>query len=81
MTPLLCYSFTLLSLSLLVADGALAVFSTGNFRFVVFPTFSLAVSVKMNILLFAPALFLLMLKELGAMRTFQNIFICGLLQV
>ncbi|XP_037902876.1 lethal(2)neighbour of tid protein 2 [Hermetia illucens] len=43
--------------------------------------FSLAVSVKMNILLFAPAVFLLYLTNLGYFGTFKQLVICGLIQL
>lgn len=43
--------------------------------------FSLAVSVKMNILLFAPALFFILLSEEGFKKTIRHIFLCGLIQV
>ncbi|XP_014681718.1 PREDICTED: dol-P-Man:Man(5)GlcNAc(2)-PP-Dol alpha-1,3-mannosyltransferase-like [Priapulus caudatus] len=42
--------------------------------------FSLAVSVKMNILLFAPALFLLLLATQGIVGAFLNIALCALIQ-
>ncbi|XP_065182149.1 dol-P-Man:Man(5)GlcNAc(2)-PP-Dol alpha-1,3-mannosyltransferase-like isoform X1 [Sycon ciliatum] len=43
--------------------------------------FSLAVSVKMNILLFAPGLGILLLQSLGPVRTFVNIAMCAVIQV
>ncbi|KAJ8021541.1 Dol-P-Man:Man(5)GlcNAc(2)-PP-Dol alpha-1,3-mannosyltransferase [Holothuria leucospilota] len=43
--------------------------------------FSIAVSVKMNILLFAPALLLLLLTEFGFWRTIPRLAICGGVQV
>ncbi|KAL3228197.1 hypothetical protein MRX96_004103 [Rhipicephalus microplus] len=42
--------------------------------------FSLAVSVKMNILLFAPALFLVLLSTRGLVKTCLLIGLCGLVQ-
>ncbi|XP_067011871.2 lethal(2)neighbour of tid protein [Anabrus simplex] len=43
--------------------------------------YSLAVSVKMNILLFAPALLLAYLTSLGLMGTIKQLFICAVIQV
>uniref|UniRef100_H3ATY4 Dol-P-Man:Man(5)GlcNAc(2)-PP-Dol alpha-1,3-mannosyltransferase n=1 Tax=Latimeria chalumnae TaxID=7897 RepID=H3ATY4_LATCH len=43
--------------------------------------FSLAVSVKMNILLFAPGLLFLLLLEFGLIRTIPKLSICAALQV
>jgi len=43
--------------------------------------FSLAVSVKMNILLFAPGLLVILLYENGIFKTAVNLFICAFLQV
>lgn len=43
--------------------------------------FSFAVSVKMNILLFAPGLFILLLLELGFVKTIANIGLCGIIQI
>ncbi|XP_062505589.1 dol-P-Man:Man(5)GlcNAc(2)-PP-Dol alpha-1,3-mannosyltransferase-like isoform X2 [Corticium candelabrum] len=43
--------------------------------------FSFAVSVKMNILLFAPGLFLLLLEACGWMGTMKNLLICAATQV
>ena len=43
--------------------------------------FSLAFSVKMNIILFAPALFLLLLKATGIVGTISNILLCAVIQV
>ncbi|XP_072036595.1 dol-P-Man:Man(5)GlcNAc(2)-PP-Dol alpha-1,3-mannosyltransferase-like [Amphiura filiformis] len=43
--------------------------------------FSIGVSVKMNILLFAPGLLLLLLTEFGFWLTIPRLFICGILQV
>ena len=43
--------------------------------------FSLAVSIKMNILLFAPGLFVLLLHFTGPRKTFGLIFICGIIQL
>lgn len=43
--------------------------------------FSLAVSVKMNILLFAPALFFAYLTSLGIYGTFLQLTICGSIQI
>ena len=43
--------------------------------------FSLAFSVKMNIILFAPALFLLLLKSTGFLGTICNILLCAIIQV
>ncbi|KAM9315996.1 dol-P-Man:Man(5)GlcNAc(2)-PP-Dol alpha-1,3-mannosyltransferase [Gastrophryne carolinensis] len=43
--------------------------------------YSLAVSVKMNILLLAPGLFYLLLCRFGLLRTIPKLFICALLQV
>ena len=42
---------------------------------------SLAVSVKMNILLFSPGLGILLLQSLGPVRTFVNIAMCAVIQV
>ncbi|XP_053962944.1 lethal(2)neighbour of tid protein 2 [Anastrepha ludens] len=43
--------------------------------------FSLAVGVKMNILLFAPALLLFYLANLGYFKTFLQLAVCGCLQI
>jgi alpha-1,3-mannosyltransferase len=43
--------------------------------------FSLAVSVKMNVLLFAPALFLLLLRATGWAGAIYNIAVCGIIQL
>ncbi|XP_020799082.1 lethal(2)neighbour of tid protein [Drosophila serrata] len=43
--------------------------------------FSLAVGVKMNILLFAPALFLFYLANLGLLKTLLQLVICGSVQL
>ena len=43
--------------------------------------FSIAFSVKMNIILFAPALFLLLLKATGIVGTVMNIVLCAVIQV
>lgn len=43
--------------------------------------YSLAVGVKMNILLFAPALLLFYLANLGVLMTVVHLFICALIQV
>lgn len=43
--------------------------------------YSLAVSVKMNILLYAPVLFFFYLINLGFKKTFAQLFICGILQL
>ncbi|KAJ8733939.1 hypothetical protein PYW07_014490 [Mythimna separata] len=43
--------------------------------------YSLGVSVKMNILLYAPALFFFYLTNLGLKETIIQLFICGLIQV
>ncbi|KAI4479970.1 hypothetical protein M0804_010709 [Polistes exclamans] len=43
--------------------------------------YSLAVSVKMNILLFAPALFTAYLCVLGTMKTAIHLFICAIIQI
>lgn len=43
--------------------------------------YSLAVSVKMNILLFAPALLVAYLCYLGLLKTIINLFICGIIQI
>lgn len=43
--------------------------------------FSIAVSVKMNILLFAPGLFFLLMKRYGLGGTFSRITICGIIQL
>lgn len=43
--------------------------------------FSLAFSVKMNIILFAPALFLLLLKGTGIVGTVMNILLCAVIQI
>ncbi|UJR25265.1 hypothetical protein I4U23_006617 [Adineta vaga] len=42
--------------------------------------YSLAVSIKMNILLMAPALFIILLLSIGFRDTVKNIFYCALLQ-
>lgn len=44
-------------------------------------SFSLAVSIKMNILLMAPALFFILLLSVGLRATIQHILYCALLQV
>ncbi|XP_044742980.1 lethal(2)neighbour of tid protein [Chrysoperla carnea] len=43
--------------------------------------YSLAVSVKMNILLYAPALFFTYLANLGIKGTIKQLFICGIVQL
>ena len=43
--------------------------------------FSLAVSIKMNILLMAPALFVILLLSIGLQDTLRCIAYCALLQV
>lgn len=43
--------------------------------------FSCAVSIKMNVLLFAPALFFLLLQSCGVLRTVWYLFICAAIQV
>lgn len=43
--------------------------------------YSLAVSVKMNILLYAPALLIIYLINLGPIKTMLNLFICGIIQI
>eukprot|EP00033_Pygsuia_biforma_P003429 GCRY01003758.1.p1 GENE.GCRY01003758.1~~GCRY01003758.1.p1 ORF type:complete len:453 (+),score=74.88 GCRY01003758.1:133-1359(+) len=43
--------------------------------------YSLAVSIKMNIFLFAPALFFLLLQTGGVVRTFWRLSLCGVIQV
>ncbi|POM67232.1 Dolichyl-P-Man:Man(5)GlcNAc(2)-PP-dolichyl mannosyltransferase [Phytophthora palmivora] len=43
--------------------------------------FSVAVSVKMNVLLFAPALFFLLLQSCGILRTAWYLFICAAIQI
>lgn len=42
---------------------------------------SLAVSVKMNVLLFAPGLLFLLLSEFGLIRTIQKLSLCAGIQV
>jgi len=43
--------------------------------------FSAAVSVKMNIMLFSPGLFLVLIIEIGVVKTIAHIALCGLIQV
>ncbi|XP_047536343.1 lethal(2)neighbour of Tid protein [Vanessa atalanta] len=43
--------------------------------------YSLAVSIKMNILLYAPALFFFYLINLGLKDTIKQLFICGMIQL
>ncbi|VDN52249.1 unnamed protein product [Dracunculus medinensis] len=43
--------------------------------------YSLAVSVKMNILLFAPAVFFIFLLHRGIRKTIKLLFFCGLIQI
>lgn len=43
--------------------------------------FSLGVSIKMNVLLFAPGLFIVLCLSHGFFLTLKYIFICGLVQV
>lgn len=43
--------------------------------------YSLGVSVKMNILLYAPALFFFYIVNLGLKKTIQQLLVCGLVQV
>jgi alpha-1,3-mannosyltransferase len=43
--------------------------------------FSIAVSIKMNILLFAPGLFVILVLSTGILNTFKYIFLCALVQV
>ena len=42
---------------------------------------SLAVSVKMNVLLFAPGLLFLLLSEFGLMKTIPKLSLCAIIQV
>lgn len=42
---------------------------------------SLAVSVKMNVLLFAPGLLFLLLSEFGLIRTIPKLSLCAAIQV
>ncbi|XP_019545207.2 lethal(2)neighbour of tid protein 2 [Aedes albopictus] len=42
---------------------------------------SLGVSVKMNVLLFAPAIFLLFLTNLGIVKTIGQLAVCGMIQL
>jgi alpha-1,3-mannosyltransferase len=43
--------------------------------------FSLAVSIKMNVLLFAPGLLLLLVKRFGVFQTIPRLLLCGTIQV
>ncbi|NP_001171840.1 dolichyl-P-Man:Man(5)GlcNAc(2)-PP-dolichyl mannosyltransferase [Saccoglossus kowalevskii] len=43
--------------------------------------FSIAVSIKMNVLLFAPGLLILLLTEFGFLATIPRLFICAVVQV
>jgi alpha-1,3-mannosyltransferase len=43
--------------------------------------YSLAVSVKMNMLLYAPGVFIVMLLAEGLSKTIQYIFLCGIVQI
>lgn len=43
--------------------------------------FSLAVSIKMNVLLFAPALWMLMIQDIGMYGSLHCIFLCALVQL
>lgn len=43
--------------------------------------YSIAVGIKMNIFLFAPALFLVLLCETGMMGTIKNLMVCFLVQI
>lgn len=43
--------------------------------------YSLAVSIKMNILLYAPALFFFYLINLGYKETIKQLFVCGIIQL
>lgn len=43
--------------------------------------YSLAVSIKMNILLYAPALFFFYLINLGLKETIKQLFVCGIIQL
>ncbi|XP_076837236.1 dol-P-Man:Man(5)GlcNAc(2)-PP-Dol alpha-1,3-mannosyltransferase [Brachyhypopomus gauderio] len=43
--------------------------------------YSLAVSVKMNVMLFAPGLLFLLLSEFGLMKTLPKLTLCGVIQV
>ncbi|XP_033115206.1 dol-P-Man:Man(5)GlcNAc(2)-PP-Dol alpha-1,3-mannosyltransferase-like [Anneissia japonica] len=43
--------------------------------------YSIAVSIKMNVLLFAPALLLLLLTEYGFLRTIPRLLVCAAVQV
>lgn len=42
---------------------------------------SLAVSVKMNVILFAPGLLFILLSELGLMKTLPKLTLCAVVQV
>jgi alpha-1,3-mannosyltransferase len=46
-----------------------------------FMFFSLGVSVKMNLLLFAPALLFLLMVKLGTLKTVWHLTICAVPQV
>ena len=48
--------------------------------FVICHLHSLGVSVKMNALLFAPALLMLMLTSIGTKRTIFNLVVCAAVQ-
>lgn len=43
--------------------------------------FSVAVSVKMNVLLFAPGLLLLLIQRLGLVKAIIHVGVCGIVQV
>lgn len=80
----LYYSFTsLFFMKLLLCSGMT---NSHSFLFFANPTYnnvqrSLAVSVKMNILLFAPGLLLLYLERLGLRKAFRCLTICAFIQV
>ena len=54
---------------------------TNNYKNCDFLWFSLGVSVKMNIFLFAPALFGLLIERFGFLETVKKISLCALIQV
>jgi len=62
----------------------LAVFFIGSLKNICwenFNSFSAAIGVKMNILLFAPALFFILLLSNGITDSFCLLFVCGFVQV
>lgn len=81
-----CFS-TFQSGCLLIKSGCLVVYFTGtcvlydDIQLICFFPLSLAVSIKMNVLLFSPGLLVLFLRFLGWQGTLVQLVVCALVQV